>query len=166
MADRLTNKRHVLALYQAAKDAGIDASTLTAENPFLKSGSTAGMLQAVLQENDPVLAAEMRVAAGITPSLAAMAQLMQGGDIDAAARQSLIETDPAYAAEVVKQQKVADEKIIQNMQSAADAKRQQRFVNQAGGDERRAQHLMQKDEQLQAHQMQRAQSAKIKFKSF
>ena len=79
MAEQMKSKAHVLALYRAAKDLGIDATQLTAENPFSKSGSTAAMIQEVIQQNDAVLAAEMRQAAGIGPNLAAVAQMMSGG---------------------------------------------------------------------------------------
>ena len=105
MAEQMKSKAHVLALDRAAKEVGVDPATLSAENPFTKSGATAAMIQGVIQENDAVLAAEMRQAAGITPNLAAVAQMMSGGEITDTARQSLFECDAKYAAEVLAQQK-------------------------------------------------------------
>ena len=121
MAEQMKSKAHVLALDRAAKEVGVDPATLSAENPFTKSGATAAMIQEVIQRNDAVLAAEMRQAAGIGPNLAAVAQMMSGGEIDDAARQSLFECDAKYAAEVVAQQKAEaaafDQRMEQDMQN-------------------------------------------------
>ena len=45
MAEQLKYKAHILALYRAAKEVGVDPTTLSAENHFTKSGSTAAMIQ-------------------------------------------------------------------------------------------------------------------------
>ena len=53
--------------------AGIDSSQISPSNPFEKSGSTAGRLQAAIAELDPAQAARWRVAAGGSLSVATMA---------------------------------------------------------------------------------------------
>ena len=78
MAEQLQSKAHIPTLFHAAKEIEVDPATLSAENPFTKSGATAAIIQGVIQENDAVLTAEMRQAAGITPNLAAVAQMMSG----------------------------------------------------------------------------------------
>ena len=85
MAEQFKSKAHVLAFYRTDKEVEVDPAKLSAENPFTKSGATAAMIQGVIQENDAVLAAEMRQAAGITLNLAGIAKMMSCGDIDDAA---------------------------------------------------------------------------------
>ena len=133
MAEQLKSKAHVLALYRAAKEVGVDPATLSAENPFTKSGATAAMIQGVIQENDAILAAEMRQAAGIGPNLAAVAQMISGGEIDDAARQELIRTDPKFAQSEIAKAKAEDAEFMNGMEKASKNLRMQRFMQQAGG---------------------------------
>ena len=163
MAEQLKSKAHVLELYRAAQECGVDCSKLSAENPFLKSGATAGMIQASIQETNPILAAEMRMAAGISPNLAAVAQLMSGGEIDDAARQSLFECDAKYAAEVVAQQKAEAAAFDQRMEQQMQNMRLNRFLERTGGDQDRAKHLMAQEDSIHAAQAEEQQSYKIKF---
>ena len=163
MAEQMKSKAHVLALYRAAKDLGIDATQLTAENPFSKSGSTAAMIQEVIQQNDAVLAAEMRQAAGIGPNLAAVAQMMSGGEIDDAARQELIKTDPKFAQSEIDKAQAVDAEFMKGMEKASENLRMNRFMQQAGGNEQRARHLLQQEDAANAIQQQKMQNAGITF---
>ena len=121
------------------------------------------MIQGVIQENDAVLAAEMRQAAGITPNLAAVAQLMSGGEIDMAARQSLFECDAKYAAEVLAQQKEEAKQMDAKYEQGFEQLRMNRFMQQAGGNEARAKHLMLQEDAANAIQQQKIQSAGVTF---
>ena len=65
--------KQIQLLNRACKMAGIDSSKISPSNPFEKSGSTAGMLQAAIAELDPAQAARWRVAAGVSPHGATVA---------------------------------------------------------------------------------------------
>ena len=77
--------KQIQLLNRACKMAGIDSSKISPSNPFEKSGSTAGMLQAAISEIDPAQAARWRVAAGGSLSVATMAELQGGEELSAAA---------------------------------------------------------------------------------
>ena len=79
--------------------AGIDSSKISPINPFKKSGSNAGMLQAAISEIDPAQAARWRVAAGGLLSVATMAELQGGEELSAAAQSDLWAHDPEFVAE-------------------------------------------------------------------
>ena len=53
------------------------------------------MIQEAIQQNDAALAAKMCQASGIAPNLAAVAQMMSGGEIDDVARH-LFEMAPRH----------------------------------------------------------------------
>ncbi|MDB4484790.1 hypothetical protein N9026_01110, partial [bacterium] len=91
------------------------------------------MIQEAIQQNDAVLAAEMRQAAGIGPNLAAVAQMISGGEIDDAARQELIRTDPKFAQSEIAKAKAEDAEFMSGMEKASKNLRMQRFMQQAGG---------------------------------
>lgn len=78
---------------------GIDSSKISPTNPFEKSGSTAGMLQAAISEIDPAQAARWRVDAGGSLSVATMAELQGGEELSAAAQVNLWNDDPEFIAE-------------------------------------------------------------------
>ena len=82
---------------------GIDSSKISPSNPFEKSGSTAGMLQAAIAELDPAQAARWRVAAGGSLSVATMAELQSGEELSAAAQADLWNHDPEFVAEFQQQ---------------------------------------------------------------
>ena len=159
----LKNKRHIVALYEAAKACGIDPSTLSATSPFGHSGKTAVMIQSMLQEQDPVIAAEMARDSGLTPNLAAVAELLGGGELSEASRQELIKTDPQFAAAELAKAQAADAARFAQMEQASENMRLQRFMQQAGGNEQRARHLMQVEDAAHQAQSELEQSFKIKF---
>jgi hypothetical protein len=53
----MMTSQEIQVLYQACREAGIDASKITPSNPFSKSGGTAALLQAAVALIDPAQAA-------------------------------------------------------------------------------------------------------------
>ncbi|QNI53622.1 hypothetical protein SynBIOSE41_01101 [Synechococcus sp. BIOS-E4-1] len=95
--------KQIQLLNRACKMAGIDSSKISPTNPFEKSGSTAGMLQAAIAELDPAQAARWRVATGGSLSVATMAELQGGEELSAAAQADLWAHDPEFVAEFQQQ---------------------------------------------------------------
>ena len=138
MTKQLSQKEHIVALYKAAQACGMDPNKLTGENPFSKSGATAEMLQVALQAESPVIAAELRQAAGIMPNLAALYAMESGEQLSSDAKQNLAETSPEFAQRLIDDQEKYDQKVMAEMAKAADEMRWQAALRDAGGDERRA----------------------------
>ena len=85
-------------LAKACQMAGIDATKIKPENPFEKSGGTAGLLQAAVAEIDPGQAAKWRVAAGGGLSVATLAELESGQELSQQAQLDLWNHDPQFVA--------------------------------------------------------------------
>ena len=96
--------KQIELLSQACRMAGIDATKIKPENPFEKSGGTAGLLQAAVSELDPGQAAKWRIAAGGGLSLATMAELQTGQPLSEAAQRDLYDHDPEFVRDVQQQQ--------------------------------------------------------------
>ena len=135
--------------------AGIDSSKISPTNPFEKSGSVAGMLQAAIAELDPAQAARWRVAAGGSLSVATMAELQGGEELSAAAQADLWNHDPEFVAEFQQQRERNLEAQLKALEDGANQKRFQNAVNRAGGDERQAQRMIAaedaENERIQQH---------------
>ena len=122
--------------------AGIDSSKISPTNPFEKSGSTAGMLQAAIAELDPGQAARWRVAAGGSLSVATIAELQGGEELSAAAQADLWNHDPEFVAEFQQQRERNLEAQLKALEDGANQKRFQNAVNRTGGDESQAKRMI------------------------
>ena len=115
--------------------AGIDSSQISPSNPFEKSGSTAGRLQAAIAELDPAQAARWRVAAGGSLSVATIAELQSGEELSAAAQSDLWNHDPEFVAEFQQQrQKSLDAQLKALEEGAAEKRLQQVMKHKTNGD--------------------------------
>ena len=114
--------------------AGIVSSKISPSNPFEKSGSTAGMLQAAIAELDPAQAARWRVAADGSLSVATMAELKGGEELSAAAQADLWNLDPEFVAEFQQQREKGLEAQLKALEDGAAASREKRMLQQAKGD--------------------------------
>ena len=126
--------------------AGIDSSKISPSNPFEKSGSTAGMLQAAIAEIDPAQAARWRVAAGGSLSVATMAELQGGEELSAAAQADLWNHDPEFVAEFQQQREKGLEAQLKALEDGAAASREKRMLQQAKGDKHLAKRMMQAED--------------------
>ena len=142
--------KQIHLLNRACKMAGIDSSKISPSNPFEKSGSTAGMLQAAIAELDPAQAARWRVAAGGSLSVATMAELQGGEELSAAAQADLWNHDPEFVAEFQEQREKGLEAQLKALEDGANQKRFQNAVVRAGGDERQAKRLIAAEDAEQA----------------
>ena len=113
--------------------AGIDSSKISPSNPFEKSGSTAGMLQAAIAELDPAQAARWRVAAGGSLSVSTLSELQGGEELSAAAQADLWNHDPEFVAEFQQQREKGLEAQLKALEDGANQKRFQNAVVRAGG---------------------------------
>ena len=115
--------------------AGIDSSKISPSNPFEKSGSTAGMLQAAIAELDPAQAARWRVAAGGSLSVATMAELQSGEELSATAKADLWNHDPEFVAEFQQQREKSLESQLKSLEDgAAEMRLQQVMKHKTNGD--------------------------------
>ena len=126
--------------------AGIDSSKISPSNPFEKSGSTAGMLQAAIAEIDPAQAARWRVAAGGSLSVATMAELQGGEELSAAAQADLWNHDPEFVAEFQQQREKGLEAQLKALEDGAAASSEKRMLQQAKGDKHLAKRMMQAED--------------------
>ena len=149
--------KQIQLLNRACKMAGIDSRKISPSNPFEKSGSTAGMLQAAIAELDPAQAARWRVAAGGSLSIATMAELQSGEELSAAAQADLWNHDPEFVAEFQQQQEKSFEAQLKAMEDGANQKRFQNTMIRTGGDERQAKRMMQAEDAEQAARVQQRQ---------
>ena len=85
----MMTEKEIEVLAQAWRAAGIDATKIKPENPFSKNEKTAEFLKAAVAEFHPKQAAEWRVAAGGSLSLATMAELQSGDELSAAAKSEI-----------------------------------------------------------------------------
>lgn len=142
-------------LAKACQMAGIDATKITPDNPFEKSGGTAGILQAAVAELNPVQAAKWRVAAGGGLSLATMAELQSGEALSEAAQKDLFQHDPEYVKEVVAQRQNAEEQLLKQMEERTAEMRFQNTLRRAGGNKHAARRMIEAEDQQNArHQQQ------------
>ena len=126
--------------------AGIDSSKISPSNPFEKSGSTAGMLQAAIAEIDPAQAARWRVAAGGSLSVATMAELQSGEELSAAAQADLWNHDAEFVAEFQQQREAGLTAQLKALEDGAVASREKQMLQQANGDKHLAKRMMQAED--------------------
>ena len=126
--------KQIQLLNRACLMAGIDSSKISPSNPFEKSGSTAGMLQAAIAELDPAQAARWRVAAGGSLSVATMAELQSGEELSAAAQADLWAHDPEFVAEFQQQREAGLAAQLKAMEDGATASREKRMLEQIATD--------------------------------
>ena len=134
--------KQIQLLHRACRVAGIDSSKISPSNPFEKSGSTAGMLQAAIAELDPGQAARWRVAAGGSLSVATMAELQSGEELSATAKADLWNHDPEFVAEFQQQREKSLESQLKALENGAAEKREQRMLQQAKGDKHFAKRMI------------------------
>ena len=150
----------IKVLVQACRSAGIDANTISAENPFEKSGSTAAILQAAVAAIDPAQAAKWRVAAGGGLSVATLAELEGGGDLSAAAKADLYAHDHQFVSDLQKQQ-VADqaktEKWLEDQLAATALKNK---IRETGSEAAAREKMRLEEQQAAALQQSREESAR------
>ena len=91
--------KEIQVLHQACKAAGVDATKISATNPFKKSGLTASLLQAAVSEFAPEQAAKWRIDAGQGLSVATMAEIQSGGELSQSAMQDRSNHDPDFVAD-------------------------------------------------------------------
>ena len=149
--------KQIQLLNRACKMAGIDSSKISPSNPFEKSGSTAGMLQAAIAELDPAQAARWRVAADGSLSVATMAELQGGEELSAAAQADLWAHDPEFVAEFQQQREKGLEAQLKALEDGANQKRFQNTLLQTGGDERQAKRMIAAQDAEQAARDQQRQ---------
>ena len=136
--------------------AGIDSSKISPSNPFEKSGSTAGMLQAAIAEIDPAQAARWRVAAGGSLSVSTLSELQGGEELSAAAQADLWAHDPEFVAEFQQQQEQGLANQLKDMVDGAERLRLKNAMVRTNGDERQARQLIAgEDADTEARQQQR-----------
>ena len=138
--------KQIQLLNRACKMAGIDSRKISPSNPFEKSGSTAGMLQAAIAEIDPAQAARWRVAAGGSLSVATMAELQGGEELSAAAQADLWNHDPEFVAEFQQQREKGLEAQLKALEDGAVASREKQMLQQANGDKHLAKRMMQAED--------------------
>ena len=149
--------KQIQLLNQACKMAGINSSKISPTNPFEKSGSTSGMLQAAIAELDPAQAARWRVDAGGSLSVATIAELQSGEDLSAAAQQDLWNHDPEFVAEFQQQQEKSLDAQLKALEDGAAEKREQRMLQQANGDKHLAKRMIAAEDAEQAAREQQRQ---------
>ena len=149
--------KQIQLLNRACKMAGIDSSKISPSNPFEKSGSTAGMLQAAIAEIDPAQAARWRVAAGGSLSVSTLSELQGGEELSAAAQADLWAHDPEFVAEFQQQREKGLEAQLKALEDGANQKRFQNTLLQTGGDERQAKRMIAAQDAEQAAREQQRQ---------
>ena len=149
--------KQIQLLNRACKMAGIDSSKISPSNPFEKSGSTAGMLQAAIAEIDPAQAARWRVAAGGSLSVSTLSELQGGEELSAAAQADLWAHDPEFVAEFQQQREKGLEAQLKALEDGANQKRFQNTLLQTGGDERQAKRMIAAQDAEQAARDQQRQ---------
>ena len=149
--------KQIQLLNRACKMAGIDSSKISPSNPFEKSGSTAGMLQAAIAEIDPAQAARWRVAAGGSLSVSTLSELQGGEELSAAAQADLWNHDPEFVAEFQQQREKGLEAQLKALEDGANQKRFQNTLLQTGGDERQAKRMIAAQDSEQAAREQQRQ---------
>ena len=146
--------KQIQLLNQACKMAGIDSSKISPTNPFEKSGSTAGMLQAAIADLDPAQAARWRIAAGGGLSVATIAELQSGEELSAAAQSDLWAHDPEFVAEFQQQRANSFESQLKALETGAAEKRLKNTLVKTGGDERQAKRLIEAEDAANEQQQQ------------
>ena len=148
--------KQIELLVQACRMAGIDATKISPENPFEKSGGTAGMLQAAVSELDPEQAAKWRVDAGQSLSVATLAELQSGADLSAAAQADLYAHDHRFVAELTKHRADQEAAQMQELEKQAAEMRWRSMLRQTGGDENAAKRrIAAEDAETLRHEEQR-----------
>ena len=107
--------------------AGIDASKISAVNPFEKRGKTAEYLQTAVAEVDPAQAARWRVAAGGGLSVQTLSELQSGEQLSAAVQQDLYQHDDKFVFEIQAQQKQEEAAFLKQMETAVEASQRARM---------------------------------------
>ena len=146
-------EKEIEVLAQACKAAGIDATRIKAENPFTRKGKTAEFLQAAVAELHPEQAAEWRVAAGGSLSLATMAELQSGGELSAAAKSDLYAHDAQFVRDLKQQQVAQSESAAKWLEEQTAATALRNKIRETGSEaaaKERMKFEQQRDEELRA----------------
>ena len=146
-------EKEVQVLFDACRAAGINSQKISAENPFLKSGKVAALLQAAVAEIDPAQAAKWRVAAGGSLSVATLSELQSGGELSAAAKADLYAHDHQFVVDL-KRQQVADqtktEKWLEDQLAASQMRNKIRECGSEAAAKERMKFEAQRDEEMRA----------------
>ena len=162
--------KEIQILHQACVAAGVYPSKIQPDNPFKKSGGTAQLLQAAVEEIDPAQAARWRVAAGSGLSLSTMHEVQNGVELSEAAMQDLWEHDAAFVADRLKQKQQTEENLLAKFEAESDRMRRARegdravdFQNakNAAEEEAKAESYRRHQELQQRIQQKQVQSANL-----
>jgi len=147
----MTNKE-IEVLMQACRMAGLDATKISPENPFKKSGKTADLLQAAVSEIDPVQSARWRRDSGQGLSVATMAELQSGDALSSKAKQDLYLHDPQFVRDCQRQVSNSEQQMIEQMEKASADMRLKNTMLRTSGNAAMAQRLIaEEDAANQAH---------------
>ena len=125
------NDEQLKCLLQAASAAKLDASSLKPVNPWTQKGPTAEVLQMSVQANFPQMAAQWRVEAGETVSLAAAAAKAGISEMTPDVQKELLALDKDFIAgqEEAAARREAD--LLASLEKGADQLRETREKQQA-----------------------------------
>jgi len=162
MTAKLTPQQQLLTA-RALKAAGHSGATVS--NPFLKNSETARYVQGLIREENPVEAAAMQMAAAMeTDGIPAAVVLIQNGEMSddtPELQRMMMEWDSAYCQAAMKQKADADKALEQKYSDRADASRMNRAMQQAGGNQARAEHLIKKEDAMHQRQQQEIHNARF-----
>ena len=158
MAKQLSKAHQILVARNLAK-AGFHNTP--ASNSWLHKGAQAELIQGLIAEEDPVAAAEMRVAASeVNGGIPAAVLLIQSGEMqvqDQAQHEMMVAWDPEYSAGFLAAQKHQDDAALKAMEASAEAMRKEALLLQSGGNQARAEMLLRQEQE--AAEKQQAQAA-------
>jgi len=145
--------QQIQLLNRACMMAGVDSKKIRPENPFTKSGMTAGLIQAAIAELDPAQAARWRVDAGGALSVATMAELQSGLELSEAAKSDLWNHDADFVGEFQQQKQKKEADQLAWMEKEADRMRREREGDQKVNEQlaREASAKQAKQESLRRH---------------
>ena len=151
--------QEIQILSQACRMAGIDAGTITPENPFSKSGKVAGLIQAAVSEIAPEQAARWRVDAGGSLSVATLAEMQSGEPLSEAAMNDLWNHDPAFVVDRQKEQQQQEQAVIQQMEKRTAELRLKNTMRQTNGNETEARRVIEAEDANEAKRQEQQQVA-------
>ena len=118
-------------LRDACLVAGVNASQISAENPFTKKGKTAELIQMAVAEFHPEQAARWRKDAGGTISLETAAVLAGEAEPSDATRADLWAHDPQYVRDAIKEREQSEAALLKHLEESATAAYRKRVGERA-----------------------------------
>lgn len=124
-------ENEIAILQQACKAAGVDSSKIKPENPFTRKGFTATMLQGAVSEIAPDQAAQWRVDAGGSLSVATLSEMQSGEDLSDKAMSDLWLHDPIYVKDKMQEASKSEERVLASLDAKTDQSRRRREGDEA-----------------------------------